>query len=383
MVKNKRGNIMPRHGENIYKRQDGRWEARYIQHYEINGKAKYLSIYGKTYKEVKALLKTKEITIDFQKPSSNHTMENLCMEWLSYVKIRIKESTYARYYDLIRNHVIPALSDVKPAQLSNSHIDTFIKEKSLYGRLDGKGGLSSKTVRDLLSLMKQILRYAEKKNYISNFDYDIIAPKQQQRELPIFALSEQEQLVTYAKKNINLCTIGILLSLYTGIRLGELCALQWCDINLDWGTVQITKTIQRIKNVDGNSKFKTKIVIGKPKSQKSIRTIPLPDFFIEYLLQFRDRQNSKYYLLSGQSKYIEPRIFQTRFKKYLKKVGIDNKNFHSLRHTFATRAIESGFDIKTLSEILGHSSVKFTLENYVHTSHELKKTNMNKMQFVY
>jgi Site-specific recombinase XerD len=374
---------MPRHGENIYKRQDGRWEGRYIQCYEINGKAKYLSIYGKTHKEVKALLKIRETNVSFQKQTSVTTMEHLCLEWLNYMKIGIKESTYARYYDLILKHIVPVLSDVKISRLSNNHINTFIKEKSLYGRLDRKGGLSSKTIYDLLSLLKQIIRYAEKKFYISNFDYDIVSPKQQQQELSVLSLLEQKKLVAYIKKDINLCTAGILLSLYTGIRLGELCALQWHDINLESGIIRISKTIQRIKNVDINSKQKTKIIIGKPKSQKSIRTIPLPDFLIECLLLFREKYKSGHYLLSGQSKYVEPRIFQTKFKKCLKRAVIEDKNFHSLRHTFATRAVENGFDIKTLSEILGHSSVRFTLENYVHTSHELKKSNMNKMQIAY
>ena len=374
---------MPRHGENIYKRQDGRWEGRYIQYYELDGKAKYLSIYGKSYREVKNILKTKETSINFQKQTVSNTVESLCIEWLDYVKISIKESTYARYHDFIHNHILPILGTVKLEKLNNNHIDGFIREKALHGRLDGKGGLSPKTIYDLRSLLLQIIRYAEKKYSVSNFDYDIVSPKQQQEELPVLSITEQKKLVAYIKKSTDFYTIGILLSLYTGIRLGELCSLQWSDINLESGTVRIVKTIQRIKNTDGQSTYKTKIVIDKPKSQKSIRTIPLPDFLIKILSKYEGKYKYSDYLLSGKSKYIEPRTYQSKFKKCLERAKLENKNFHSLRHTFATRAIENGFDVKSLSEILGHSTVRFTLENYVHTSHELKKSNMNKMQFGY
>ncbi len=166
-----------------------------------------------------------------------------------------------------------------------------------------------------------------------------------------------------------------------GIRLGEICALKWEDINFQTQTLKINKTIQRIKNLDENAVTKTKIIIDAPKSQKSIRDIPIPSFMLDLLEKNKADKNS--YLLTGTPKYIEPRVYQDMFKKYLKESGINDIKFHALRHTFATRAIEKDFDIKSLSEILGHSSVKFTLERYVHPSDEYKRQNMEKLSVLY
>ncbi|MGN1087293.1 MAG: site-specific integrase, partial [Porcipelethomonas sp.] len=180
--------------------------------------------------------------------------------------------------------------------------------------------------------------------------------------------------------NPNRTTLGIALSMSTGIRIGELCALQWNEIDLKKSILTVRKTMQRIQTYESHEK--TKIIIAEPKSLCSRREIPLPQFLCDTLRNFR--RNNNCFLLSGESeRFVEPRALSYTFKKYVKECGLKNVNFHALRHTFATRCVESGFDIKTLSEILGHSSVKITLDRYVHSSMELKRKNMEKLAEIF
>ena len=179
--------------------------------------------------------------------------------------------------------------------------------------------------------------------------------------------------------NIDRYKLGVFICLYTGIRIGELCALRWKDIYLDESVMKIKHTTQRIQKVEDNSCIKTHLVITEPKSDSSSRDIPLPGFVIDIIKDFEYIPEA--YLVTGKINVIpEPRTMQYKFKTYLKEGNIEYVNFHALRHTFATRCVEAGFDIKTLSEILGHSSVKITLEKYVHSSMQLKRNNMDKLQ---
>jgi len=225
----------------------------------------------------------------------------------------------------------------------------------------------------------QIVQYGEKKGYIDGFDYDVIRPKAEPKELAVLTAQEQNSLLDYVKENLDHKKLGVMIALYTGIRLGELCALQWSDIDFHTGVMSITKTLQRVKNTDPNSTSKTKMVIDKPKSRKSIREIPLPDYLLCLLKQWRGQQPSGNYVLSGRAKYIDPRVMQDIFKACLKSASVEATNFHALRHTFATRAKEQQFDDKSLSELLGHSSVRFTLEKYVHSSIDTKRASMTRL----
>lgn len=178
-------------------------------------------------------------------------------------------------------------------------------------------------------------------------------------------------------------SFGIYFCLYTGLRIGELCALQWKNIDLENKKIYIKKTLVRIKNPDMTSKKKTIIIIDEPKSLTSIREIPIPDFIIPMLKKISFNITPDTFLISGNEKCIETRTFFNKYKKILKKINIDSYNFHALRHTFATRCIENGCDSKTLSEILGHSSVKITLERYVHPNYENKVIMMNQLKPLY
>jgi len=375
---------MPRRGENIHKRKDGRWEGRYIDYHRSDGRAHYKSVYGAGYTEVKEKMnKLKAVPKVQRQVTSLMTTEQLFLLWLDDKRIQVKESTYATYYQVMHGHLIPYFQRQKAEQLINEAVNQFVKDKLQNGRLDGKGGLSPKRVHDILSILLQAIAYGEKKGAVVGFDYDVIRPKVESKELPVLTAEEQNNLLDYVKANLDHKKLGVIIALYTGVRLGELCAMQWSNIDFSEGTLSITKTLQRIKDTDPNSTKKTKMVIDTPKSPKSIRPIPLPAYLLCLLKQWEDGQLSTNYVLSGKAKYIDPRVYQDSFKTYLKQAKVQDYTIHSLRHTFATNALERGFDVKNLSEILGHSSVRFTLEKYVRGSMDTKRASMERYAACY
>lgn len=375
---------MARTGENIYKRKDGRWEGRCIISYDEKGKVKYKYVYAKTYKAVKdklysVLSQKNDENSKHNIQSSKWKFESVLDEWLSHKRISVKESTYIRYKNSIENHIKPRLGRYNVAEINNVLIENFVSELLTTGKINAQGGLSSKSVTDILIIVKEVFDFARANGFAIACNFDNIQMKRQNREMRVLSCSEMHQLITVLLTDTDRCKLGILLSLFTGIRIGELCALQWDNISLLEKTVKIDKTMQRLQTDGAVVNSKTKIHISEPKSFASIRIIPLPDFIIELLNNHQGSKNE--YFLTGEVKqFIEPRTMQNRFKSYLKEADIDDANFHSLRHTFATRCIESGFDVKTLSEILGHSSVKITLDKYVHSSMEQKRANMNKLK---
>lgn len=374
---------MSRRGENIHKRKDGRWEGRLPIFDEDNKIIKYQSVYAHSYRDVKALMKQKQQQEQHQtkkKKTPIITMQTLCEQWLKEIQIFVKQSTYARYKQIVDKHILPQLASVDVSKITDEQISLFIRNKILNGRLDGNGGLSPKTIQDIFTILKQILNYGYKKGYAPLLDYDFTKLKAEQNPFSVFSISEQAKLVLYLRNNLSLETLGILLCLYTGIRVGELCALTWNDIDLQNSVLHINKTLQRIQNTDENINAKTRIIIDKPKSNKSIRDIPIPQFLYQIIKKFSFKYQSNAYFLTGRiNQYTEPRVMQYKFKTHLENAGLTDRNIHALRHTFATRAVEQNMDVKTLSEILGHSSVKFTLERYVYSSYDLKVQSMEKM----
>lgn len=372
---------MSRTGENIYKRKDGRWEARIILEYDSNGKAKYKYLYAKTYSEAKAkMIRAHSLFVTTAKMSvgKEASYESWLIRWLQSKKIQVKDSTYIRYRNIIGSHIIPELGKYPINKIGTSMMEGFVYNKLTYGRLDGKGGLSPKTMSDMLTIIKESFKYAQNSGANTICRFDEISFKQKSQEMRVLSVVEQQQLLSVLFNDFDRSKMGVFICLYTGIRIGELCALQWKDISFSEKVIVITHTMQRLQNDDPNSMHKTKIVISKPKSKASLRTIPLPDFVIKAIKPFIGSPND--YVLSGGCKaVIEPRTMQNRFKKYLKEGNISDANFHSLRHTFATRCVEVGFDVKTLSEILGHSSVKITMDRYIHSSMEFKRSNMEKL----
>lgn len=366
-----------RTGENIHKRSDGRWEARYIISYTPQGKAKYKSIYSKNYSEVKEKLKQATASKNNITNFFNITVEQISVTWLDYIKIYVKQSTYAKYYDHVYNHIIPYFHRAKLQKLTQTMIDEFIKHLLMFGNKKTKTELSIKTAKDIICVLKQILKYARKEKYI-NETFEFILPKLLNTETKVFSQDAKERLLLYLLSDTNSIKFGFLLMLFTGIRPGELCALKSNNFNLTNNLFKIENTLQRIKNVDINSKKKTTIIITKPKSDSSIREIPLPLFLIDIYKNLNYRTDS--YILTGTKYFIEPRTCENKFKRILQEAKIDDTKIYTLRHTFATDFYQREKDIKTLSELLGHSDVSITLKTYVHSNFELKKSYMENLK---
>lgn len=373
---------MPRRGENIYKRKDGRWEGRYIKERSSNDKIRYGYIYGRSYQEVKT--KTKEAMLSWQQDSAKkeslikqNKMTFACLvdEWFADKKIFYKKSTIVRYQNLLNLYLLPAFGEYTAQQFTYAEINEFRTKLMLNGG-SKENGLAPKTVSDILSLLFNIFRYANSRGFTA---FDIrIAPsvKRQKHQIRILSVKEQKRLCEFLKDSPVYANMGILLCVYTGLRIGEICALKWEDINMEEKTIFVHQTMLRLKT-DYNDGKKTEILITSPKSPSSIRQIPIPDEIYDMLKETKSQPTS--FFLTGSTKYMEPRTLQYRFKKVLKTCDITDANFHALRHTFATRCVELGFDVKSLSEILGHANVNITLNRYVHPSMELKRDNMSRL----
>lgn len=366
---------MPRKGENIYKRKDGRWEGRYVKE-RREGKAQYGSVYAKSYRDVKRKLdETKKNQAEKQRTARAGKVSDIAYCWLSEVSGTLKASSVNKYEDLLRCYILPQFEKNEFSEITNQNMIDFANTLLLCGGVK-KQGLSPATVTEVLSAMNSIRIYALKHDYTVLFSSECISIKQERKDIRVFSCKEQERLLEYLQDNMNLTSLGILLCLFTGIRVGELCALKWDDINILEKKMQVKKTMQRIR-VDGSGKQKTEIRISEPKSACSIRTIPLPEAILDILKKYY--KPDAYLLTCERDRFVEPRTMQNRFKSILSFCNISNANFHAIRHTFATRCIELGFDVKSLSEILGHASVAITMNRYVHPSMELKSENMERL----
>jgi len=373
---------LPKAGKNIYKRKDGRWEGRYPKHRDFNGKAIYGSVYGRSCTEVKNHLAAIKANPHVEKPcvvTNNHTLTfaHIAKQWLSVIVLKVKPSTYAGYTSALDLHILPSFGEHRIHRLTALEINRFAKEKLECGRADGRGGLSPKTVRDILSIIKSIMDFAWNEKIIAS---RIITtyPKQYQEAMRVLSRQEQAALETVLTTDINIHKLGILLCLYTGLRIGEVCALLWQDISPEYDMLSVRHTMQRIKNLN-DDKSKTKIITDTPKSLRSIRVIPIPTFISPLLRRF-SVCNHAHFLGTDNFTYTEPRTMQNHFLKIVKSANIPDANFHALRHTFATRCIEAGVDIKSLSEMLGHANVNITLNRYVHSSFEQKREGINKLE---
>lgn len=369
---------MSRKGENIYKRKDGRWESRYIKGYDTSGRACYGYLYGKTYAEAREKLNTAKSALlqgTFPAPSSRVRFSSYCDEWLSLNRTRVKESTYVKYETALEKHIKPSLGGCLITALSTVLVGQFGQNLLM-------SGLSPKTVRDHLSILHSILEYTQTCEPGMR-PIRIVYPKEERKEMRVLSREEQNRLIAYLLSDMDKCKFGVLLALLTGLRIGEVCALKWGDISLSERTLTVSSTMLRLKDHSSDSPQKTKILLTDPKTNTSARVIPLSENAAELCLRFFVNNPNAFVLTGESGRYIEPRALQYRLKKYAVECGLEDVHFHALRHTFATRCVEVGFEIKSLSEILGHTNPSFTLQRYVHSSMELKRTNMEKLETVW
>ena len=371
---------MSRRGENIRKRKDGRWEARYIKGRKNDGKIIYGSIYAKTYKEVKQKL---HIYLENNTVTINHSKQikfnEVVKQWLNYKKSFIKDSTYNKYLNTYEKYIKDYMLSCYINQLTNNHIQNFILDLSKKTNYRTNKQLSLSTMRVVVYIIKSVFSFASKQGFITPIKIDVDIPKIEKKQIHVLQKQEQLILENYCMNQINLYTLSILFCLYTGVRIGELCALKWNHIDFNNHLIIINQTVQRIQNKRENNISKTYLSITKPKTVNSLRRIPITSNLYTILKEYYNQNCKKNdsYIFNNQSNIpIDPRRIQKHFKTILLKLNLTSITFHGLRHTFATRCIELGMDIKTLSEILGHSNVATTMSIYVHSTDNQKKEQM-------
>ena len=388
---------MAKKGENIYKRRDGRYEARYVKKRDDNNRiVEYGYVYGKTYTEAKIKKNFAIRNMDASKNNSNELFSISIDKWLSS-KNSIKNSTYYNYVSIVNSNIKPYFKSKKIYNVTDDDIIKFTA--FLYNKR-----LSNKRIRDILLVLKQFFKY--KKNIQNNnklndnnrlrnnriidiilvliqffiykkININIEYSKLKKKSLQI--LNEKEVKLLQDKLiNGNIKDFCIVLTLFTGLRIGELCALRWSDINIKDQEIYVDKTLVRVQN-DG--RLKTKLVLDTPKTDTSIRVVPLHDKLIPYLTKFKQNQSDDSFILTGTNNFMPYHTYYNYYKARIESLHMKKYTFHVLRHTFASRALISGIDIKTLSEILGHSSVKITLDRYVHIRQEEKLVQINKLTF--
>ena len=375
---------MCRKGENIRKRRDGRWEARYIKWRDDSGKIHYGSLYGKSYREVKEKQRRKIADIpaygltvhSSSQLTGKVTFENIVIKWKQHIRHTIKDSTFSNYEVIIKNHLLPEFRTIQIRKITDYLINQFIQKKKQQGLADG-------TLHVILSVLRSILKYAVKEGAYTKEMIHYPHVNAGRQTINIMKLSDYYKLENFLTSNMNNFNFGLLLCMNTGIRVGELSGLRWEDINFEQNKLQIRRTVSRIKNLDYQPDPKTGkipqtiLYIGPPKTEHSNREIPLPDKLLFYANQVQQKANT--YILTGSEKCMEPRAIQRRYASLLKKCGIPPIKIHALRHQFSCRWVEHGFDTKSLSEILGHTSVKTTLDLYVHIQSDIKRKYMNEM----
>ncbi len=307
---------------------------------------------------------------------TDRTFADISSSWMCMQKPQLKESSVSRYRNILKSYLLPAFGDRAIDSITRSEVTAYSLEMLSRGGCRGNG-LSPKTVNSTLSVMKNVFKYARSEMNLSVADIMDVGVKEMQKPLSILSITEQQRICEYLYDNLSPCNLGILICMYTGIRIGEICALKWSDVNIEEQIIHVHLTMQRIQDTD-NSIKKTKVVVNSPKSNSSIREIPIPDELLK-LLRSCQKKGEEYLLTGMEHRFIEPRTMEYKFRKVANDCNIKNIKFHSLRHTFATRCVELGFDIKSLSEILGHASVNITLNRYVHPSMNLKQHNMNKL----
>lgn len=370
---------MSKKGENIFKRKDGRWEGRYIKGYDVSGKIRYGFCYGKTYQEAKEKVLEAKLALQgkmlMQSKKDRRQMSRFCDEWLALQKNEVRESTYIKYFTVIEKYVKPKLGKYHPLSFNTQVVETFKRELLEIEKL------SPKTVRDILIVLHSVIKYTEKQLHVQFSNLDFRYPKIERKERRVLSVEEWQCILAFLLSDLEACRFGILLAALTGMRLGEICALKWECISVKDRTIRICATIQRLKNSDSNAEKKTSLWIGNPKSDSSYRIIPMSDSVAELCNRIGQYDPSDY-ILTGTANPMDPRTVQNRLKKYAAECGIENIHFHTLRHSFSSRCVEAGFDVKSLSEILGHANTSITLNCYVHASMEQKRANMNRISLL-
>ena len=301
---------------------------------------------------------------------SNKTIREIAEAWKEYKRPYVKQSTMAAYVLILENHVLPEFGDND--SLHEHDVQAFVLKKIEHG-------LSAKSVKDILVVLKMVMKFGVKNEWMNHCEWDIKFPvNSQPKELEVLSVANHKKILDYVQHNFTFMNLGIYISLSTGLRIGEICALKWSDINVADGKITVQRTIERIYMVEGEKKH-TQLVINTPKTVNSCREIPISKELLAMVKPMKKVVNADFYVLTNEDKPTEPRTYRNYYNRLMEKLDIPKLKYHGLRHSFATRCIEAGCDYKTVSVLLGHSNISTTLNLYVHPNMEQKKRCINKM----
>lgn len=295
------------------------------------------------------------------------TLDEVYFKWVKDKEKYVKTSTLSAYTLLYENHIREVFENHK--EIPELEVQDFVFKKL-------EQGLSQKSVKDILIVLKMILKYGNKYNYIRFVDWTIQYPTvRETHTVEVMSRTHQKKVMEYIQEHFTFRNIGIFICLSSGMRIGEICALTWDDLDLDNGVIRIRKTIQRIYTIDrANDKRFTQLLIDTPKTKNSMRDIPMTRDLIRIIKPLKKIMNPEFFILTNDAKPTEPRTYRSYYKNLMKKLGVPDMKFHGLRHSFATRCIESKADYKTVSVLLGHSNISTTLNLYVHPTDQQKRS---------
>ena len=295
---------------------------------------------------------------------SNKTIREIAVAWKEYKRPYVKQSTMAAYVLILENHIIPCFGDSD--SLHEKEVQAFVLQKL-------EKGLSIKSVKDILIVLKMVMKYGVKNEWMNYYEWDIKYPTTSaNKELEVLSVAHHRAILNYIQSHFTFTGLGIYISLSTGLRIGEICALKWSDVNVADGIITVSRTIERIYIIDGEKKH-TELVINTPKTQNSRRAIPMSKELLAMIKPLKKVVNDDFYVLTNDEHPTEPRTYRNYYNKLMTRLGIPKLKYHGLRHSFATRCIEAGCDYKTVSVLLGHSNISTTLNLYVHPNMEQKK----------
>ena len=370
---------MAKRGDNIRKRNDGRWEGRVKIGSYPNGKTRYHSLYGKSYTEVRERMNRFVLNDDTADTAqaSCETLEEVLEYWMKNSNLNRKSSSVHKYRYIIERHILPCIGQISVTALSSTLLNAFLTEKLKNGRLDGGGALSSSYVRTMALILQSSLDFCIKEHQCPDRKIHIAKPTVPKSEVMVLSRESQRVLEEEIRRHIDGTKLGVILSLQAGLRIGEICALTWDEVDFSRGIIHLRHTVSRVPVGPGQSR-KTKWIIDTPKTVASVRDIPIFSGLMPFLTEVKKNASSSY-VISEKASFVSPRTYEYRYHQLLRQCGIPAINYHALRHTFATRCVEAGVDIKTLSEILGHSDTAITLNTYVHSSWETKCIQLEKL----
>lgn len=302
--------------------------------------------------------------------SSNPNFKEVATLWKEEKRKYVKLSTMAIYQLHLEHHLIPLFGEM-----------TIVKEETVQEFVIHKlnAGMSPKSVRDMLIVLKMVTRFGAKLGVFAYPDWKIRFPSEQPvRRAAVLSLHHQRKLIIHLRNNFSFRNLGILICLNTGMRIGEICALKWKDIDERQAIITVSKTVERIYLIEKSERH-TEPIMSSPKTKNSFREIPITRELLKLIKPFKERTDKDYYIVSNSPRPVEPRTYRNYFRKLLQSLDIPEIKFHGLRHSFATRCIESRCDYKTVSAILGHANITTTMNLYVHPNKEHKMRCINKM----